>query len=256
MSPYIQELARKLSNDPDRILPPEAYQVSEKGAQYLAGIWQERPTASAPTVKMRSFEQVCDYSEIWKPFAMHMKQREIEISAQRGEAFTWEFSADMKRKIADILRYFVNDRKSEIPLYKGLLIYGQPGTGKTEIMQAVQVAAKAVNSPKVFEWTNLSEEYTKAKANQNYDPIEKNVMFDRCFDEFLRQFGPVNPRGLDITEAAIEQREARFKRYGQLTHIVSNLDTVEMADILSKMAFDRIRSMCTSIEFDGESKRA
>lgn len=257
MNPLIAELARKLSNHPERIAPAAetgVHAMTDKGRAHLESLTREK--AVLPwRPPQRQLRQEVTYAEAWRVFARYMRQREYEISAIQNKPFEWDFSDEMKKRIADIIRYFINDPASAYPLNRGLLIYGKPGTGKTEVMQAVQFMCKSLSIGKQFEWTDMSEEYTAARADKDYDPVKVNVQSDRCFDEFLRQSGVVNPRGIDLNEIFIEQRYKRFKNYGQITHIISNLDSVDIRPLMSTMAFDRMREMCRSVQFTGESKR-
>ena len=110
---------------------------------------------------------------------------------------------------------------------------------------------------KEFEITSLSMVHTRAKTDKDFDPVTPYVQFNRCLDEFGRHVGPIVRFGdsLNITEAIIEERYERFKRYGQNTHLIANMATIEVQDAFPPMIFDRIKSMCSSVVFGGESKR-
>ena len=110
---------------------------------------------------------------------------------------------------------------------------------------------------KRFEWTNLSETYTLAKTDKEYNPVVQNVTMNRAFDEFGRYSGGVIRFGdtLDINEAIIEQRYERWKRYGQFSFFIANVTPNDLQSLVSPMLLDRIREMCTSVLFPGQSKR-
>jgi hypothetical protein len=154
-------------------------------------------------------------------------------------------------------RYFINDPACEWPLTKGLFLFGMPGTGKTELMRVFSRFCEENMFSKQFHYCNLSETYTRAKSDKDFDPITPNVQFDRAFDEFGRHVGPVLRFGepLDINEAIIEQRYERQRRYGQLTHFIANVTPNDIENALTPMIFDRIRAMCTGVPFSGKSKR-
>lgn len=210
----------------------------------------------------RSTRQEMEYETARRKVWALMQLRAAHISDLEGKPFEWDMNADFAAAVRALTKYFVNDPTAEydgkpLPLTKGLFIYGAVGTGKTEVMHIMQRFATENNLTKAFHFSSLSKTYTDAKASADFDPVAPNVCFDRCFDEFGRYVGAVKRYGddLDINEAILEQRYERFKRYGQLTHLIANLTPNETAEKFSPMLVDRIRSMCTGIYFKGESKR-
>lgn len=198
-----------------------------------------------------------DYETAKRKVWALMQLRAAHISDLEGNPFEWEMDDDFKANIKNLIQYFINDSRCDWPLNKGLFIYGAVGTGKTEIMHILERFTRENELSKAFQFSSLSKVYTDAKASADFDPIAQNVCFDRCFDEFGRYVGAVKRYGddLDINEAILEQRYERFKRYGQLTHLVANLAPNETQEKFSPAIFDRVRSMCTGVYFKGESKR-
>lgn len=206
----------------------------------------------------RSTKQEMDFSDARKKFWVVLQERAARIAQiENDPAFQWVFGEDDKRIIQNLIRYFINDPSCEYPLTKGLFLFGQNGTGKTEMMQALSRFTIENDLSKTFVFSSMSDEYTRAKSDKDYDPVTINAQFDRCFDEFGRYMGPVKRFGddLDINEAIIEARYNRFRKYGQLTHFIANMTPNEAKETFTPMIFDRLRSMCTSVEFKGQSKR-
>lgn len=237
-------------------IPPlaETEPITERGKKHMESLRSE-PKPMQPVMRDLSQPMSWDVArrKVWALFEM----RAAHISHLENKDFNWQFDENDLGIIRNMIRYFTNDRQCEWPLTKGLFLYGLPGTGKTEIMQVFEKFANENDLPKKFEFTSMSDVYVRAKGEKNFDPITPNIQLDRAFDEFGRYTGPVLTFGdpLDINEAIIEARYKRFRQGGQLTHIISNMTTVELKDAFSSMIFDRIGKMCTGVLFSGQSKR-
>ncbi len=268
----IDELARQLAGNMSleqlRARQSGGVQVAEparqtpeqqaKAAEYWQRVFSDVAPAQTTLMVSRRTVQEMDYETARKKVWALLQLRAAHIAdLENNPEFKWQFSDDDRANLQNIVRYFVNDPACAYPLTKGLFLYGAPGTGKTEIMKVMERFCRENSLTKAFEFTSLSGIHIQTKAEKDHDPITKNVQHDRCFDEFGRFVGPVIRYGesLDINEALIEMRYERFKRYGQLSHFIANTTPNEMKDAFSPMIFDRLRSMCTSIHFKGESKR-
>lgn len=229
---------------------------SEAEKAYWQKVWMSKAGQVYPnnrqfTPEQMPFEQA--KKSLWKVFL----QRAEEITAIQRKPFAWQFDEKEAEIINGLICYFLNDPAGKLPLHKGLFIYGAVGTGKTEIMQVFEKWTQEQDFKKQFIFTSMSQIYTRAKTESDFDPVTPNLSFDRCFDEFGRYTGNVvnfgNP--LDINEAIIEQRYARFQRYGQLTHFIANVQPNDLKGMFSPMINDRIGSMCASVFLPGKSKR-
>jgi len=233
---------------------------SPEAAARLEEYWNNvftRPVKQSPIMMTRRHAQEMDYEVARKKVAALFNRRADEIE-RTGQPFKWEIpkGGELSGIIQNMIRYFINDPSCEWPLYKGLLVYGLPGAGKTEVMGIMQRFTVEEKLTKAFVMTSMTDIYTKARTDKQYDPMAA-VQSDRCFDEFLRTAGSVNYYGdqIDLNEVLIEKRYVRNRNYGQLTHFITNGDTATAKDMLSEMLFDRIKGMCTGVRFPGESKR-
>lgn len=230
---------------------------SQEAVQALQTYWERVYSTKPRQVKNnRSYAQIMPYSEGRKKVAELLDERAAEITAITGRPFCWDIPAggELAAVIRGLIQYFTNDPASPWPIHKGLLVYGMPGAGKTEIMRIFQRFASGTT--KAFEFTSFSDVYTKARMDKSFD-FMNCATFDRCFDEFLRHTGAVSYFGdqIDVNEALIEARYTRNRNYGQITHFITNGDTNTVQQMLSAPAFDRVRGMCSGVEFPGESKR-
>lgn len=234
-------------------------QDSPEVLAYREKYWQRCQTVdNSPLFVTRQTRQEMDYEEARRKVVKLLNDRGDQIARiENNPGFRWIFTEEEKLIVKNLVKYFINDPTGDYPLAKGLFVYGPPGTGKTELMKVMSLFTVAEKLTKAFVFTSLSDVHIKTKTDKSYDPIELNVQFDRCFDEFCRFVGPVNRFGepIDINEALIELRHERNKRYGQLTHFIANTTPDESENAFTAMIFDRLKSMCTSVVFRGASKR-
>lgn len=235
--------------------PSETAPITERGKEHLKRV-SNAHQIQPQQVTLRIAQEM-SYDEARKSFWSIMEARAFELSTIENREFNWQISNEMAARIKSMLRYFINDPESEHPLNKGLFICGSPGTGKSEFIEMFSRFCTANKLSKEFQISSLSNIHTRAKSDKDFDPITPFVQFNRCFDEFGRHIGPIVRFGdsLNINEAIIEERYERNKRYGQITHLIANMDTKDVKATFPPMIFDRIKSMTSSIVFGGESKR-
>lgn len=225
-------------------------------SEYWKKVFAEKPARQSALMVTRSTVQEMDYEQARRKLWSIMEMRAAHIMMNTGNMdFKWAFTDAEKDRNINLLKYFINDPTCKFSLSKGLFLYGPPGTGKTELMNAFSKFTTENELTKRFEVKSMSEVYSEGRTGSNV--IEQMEQRDRCFDEFGRITGTVLNYGnpIDLNEAIIEARYLRNKRYGQLTHIVTNATPNETETMFSPAVFDRLREMCTGIEFGGKSKR-
>ena len=256
----LEELRTRQSNAKQLLSPQSRPQTEEEKARELAyweKVFAEREKQQNP-IKPRSFRQEMEYADARVRLIEILNKRADFIAVNESKpGFKWTFTLEDGEVIQNLIKWFINDPSGAYPINRGLYVYGKPGTGKTEILQCLIELGQKWALSKCPDYSRLSETYTMAKADAGYDPVTTNVQFDRVFDEFGRFTGAVKRYGddLDINEAIIEAREARWKRYGQLTILISNGSKDQIQGLFSSMLFDRIRSFTTDVHFSGDSKR-
>ena len=239
---------------------PGFVEPTPEQVEFSRNYWQKvfsEPEKKPALLMSRSTACEMDYEVARRKLWEILEERAVQISQIKNEDFRWIFDASQVSTIRNVIRYFINDRNCEWSLSKGLFIYGAPGTTKTELMECIEKFCERYKLTKSFKMCSLSDIYTKAKSNKDYDPITPNVQNDRCFDELGFYMGGVNRYGdqIDIDQSIIEQRYQRMRNYGQLTHFIANATPNELEPSFTPMVFDRLRAMCTSVHFTGKSKR-
>lgn len=254
----LEQLRQKQGGNPyeKRFEPSPTVPQTEEAREYMRKLWMERGKEIRPKIH-RQLEQELSYEEARVKFWRIMEERAFEISGIENRDFSWDISNEMAARIKNLIKYFINDPESEYKLNKGLFFCGPTGTGKSEFIKMFERFCSECMLSKEFKVSSLSTIHTRAKSDKDFDPVMPYIQFNRCFDEFGRHIGPVVRFGdtLNITEAIIEERYERHNRYGQFTHLVANMTPNEVKEVFPPMIFDRIRAMCTSVVFGGQSKR-
>lgn len=244
--------AKKAEWQNSAMTPEQSQALSE----YWQMVFSDRPKRTSALYISKSTAQEMSYEEARGRFWAIMELRQAHIMQLTGNMdFRWQFSEQDRERNVNLLKYFINDPSSAYDLKKGLFLYGAPGTGKTEIMQAFQRFCEQYELSKAFHYSHMPDVYSRVRAGD--DEISTQAQFDRCLDEFGRITGSVMLYGnpIDPNEAIIEARYIRFKNYGQLTHIITNATPSTTKEAFTPALYDRIRSMCTPVLFAGQSKR-
>lgn len=230
----------------------------EKEAEYWKNVFAEKPKRPEGLFVCRPTRQEMDFLEARREFwhMMQIRQEEIRLLDNNPD-FVWVLDNNLPFILSNLVKYFINDCTCKWPLTKGIFAYGNTGTGKSEIFRVMADFTKKHGLTKAFVMTEMTDVFNRTRQDKKYDPIEAIQQHERCLDEFGRNVGPVLRFGepLEVNESIIEARYGRFKRYGQITHLIANMVPNEAEAMFSPVVFDRLRHMCTSVHFEGVSKR-
>ncbi len=130
---------------------------------------------------------------------------------------------------------------------KGLLLFGPNGTGKTTALRHWQGGMWAIGSiPLANEVQNHGRQY-----------LQKFTIHDMIIDDLGREPLTVKSYGdeVSVIHDLIFIRYQAFQQ-GYMTHITTNLSFGEIEERYGVPIADRIKEMCSIIEFKGESMRA
>ena len=130
---------------------------------------------------------------------------------------------------------------------KGLLLFGPNGTGKTTALRPYSKTMWAIGSiPLANEVQNHGRQY-----------LDKFSMHNMIIDDLGREPLTVKSYGdeVSVIHDLIFIRYQAFQR-GYMTHITTNLSFTEIEERYGVPIADRIKEMCSVIEFKGESLRA
>jgi predicted ATPase len=139
---------------------------------------------------------------------------------------------------------------------KGLLVTGNPGTGKTLFLKHLFPKFKtAIEIVQVFrsEGGNYTNTFWKQTANV-YDSAshEKDMAIDDLGQEpIVNLFGTKT----EVLDYVICKRYADWQKTGVITLITTNLKQAEMEERYKRRITDRLAEMCELIKIDGGSNR-
>lgn len=190
-----------------------------------------------------------------------------------------EFSSyqvdEHNEKVLRFLLYYFNGcelAESVFPdedykIYKNLLLIGEPGTGKTMLMQIFSDYLRATENENAFRNISMTQLMNYYKINGHIDRYTFNELSDpkafegNPFNVCLNDLGLMTESqksfGTTLTQVTDEFLFARYEIYQQFNkryHITSNLDVEDLQTRFEDRLVDRFKSF-NVIELHGKSRR-
>ncbi len=187
-----------------------------------------------------------------------------------------EFQIDENNR--DVLRfliYYFNGCKlaesvfndEEYKIHKNILLVGEPGAGKTMLMQVFSDYLRAIKSERYFRNISITQMMNYYKINGHIDRYTFNELADpkasegTPFDVCLNDLGLGTEKqksfGTTLTLVTDEFLFARYEIYQQYNkryHITSNLTVADLKSRFEGRLVDRFKSF-NVIELHGQSRR-
>jgi DNA replication protein DnaC len=183
----------------------------------------------------------------------------------------FEIDEDNKMLVELLSWYFTNDERfteTGRSLKKGILIMGNVGTGKTELMAFFQKNKKCCYT--IRHCKKIAEEYLLYSKDSDFTiegnystPIEKplhdpSVFFQKyigyCFDDLgteenKNNYGNKKNVMADIVTSIYDKKD--FSKF----HMTTNLDKTELERILGTRVTSRMREMFNVFVYNGKDRR-
>ena len=159
--------------------------------------------------------------------------------------------------IRKMLCYAIRDeeacQKYEIDFNKGILLLGPVGSGKTSLMTLIRDFFPTSFRPILKSTRQVSYEFIK----EGYEIIDQYGKSDKvfCFDDLgvessLKHYGnECNTMG-----EILLSRYDQFIQFGTLTHVTTNLNSVELEKTYGVRVRSRLREMFNLITFPKETQ--
>ena len=196
-----------------------------------------------------------------------------DILEKQGRRFIVD---EHNRDVLKFLLYYFNGcdecekvfPNKEYKLGKQLLLYGEPGTGKTLIMEMFSLYLRRMNNPYAFVNISLTQMMNHFQVNENIDRYTFNAGKDsiegRPFNVCLNDIGVSTHRhyGTDpkvIIEEFLFSRNDIYVSTGQRAHLTTNMDKQDIRKMFGDdehgRLMDRIFNTYNFIPLTGESRR-
>jgi energy-coupling factor transporter ATP-binding protein EcfA2 len=159
--------------------------------------------------------------------------------------------------IRKMLCYAIRDEEActdyEINVYKGILLLGPVGCGKTSLMTLIRDFFPTSFRPILKSTRQVSYEFIK----EGYEIIEQYGKSEKvfCFDDLgvessLKHYGnECNTMG-----EILLSRYDQFIQFGTITHVTTNLNSVELEKMYGVRVRSRLREMFNLVTFPKETQ--
>ncbi len=204
-------------------------------------------------------------------------ERLLETFTQTANAFCsptgYEIDEDNRKQIELILRYFIGDKTIEaegIFLHKGLMLYGNVGTGKTLLMEIIRKMSNTCFPDNYFQMVRardlvLAYESHGSKGIERYIWNTENTTFGskKPFALCLDDIGIGNEKAyyfgnyLNVIAEIFLGRYAVVRDWNnrKITHITTNLNADKIEELYGNRVRSRLREMFNPILFTGKDRR-
>lgn len=198
--------------------------------------------------KQRYIKTINISSETWIAHVEYLKK----IVSEYEPNFNW--TSDIVEIYKNTLLYFLGNSNSIYDLDKGLYFYGNPGSGKSLILQYVfkqYTRILGINSYRVVSSSDIAQSVQKngLVAINNYVESYNQNPIVLYVDDFGAGNAKINNYGtvVDIFTELITNRYPNFARQGILTHFSSNIRPSEIEDVMDARISSRMSEMCNLI---------
>jgi len=162
----------------------------------------------------------------------------------------------LKSLFNDLFLYFIGSEDSTLNLSKGILLVGNPGSGKTLIMTIFKNYA-IYNGVNTFQFHDVKTLVKDAEIN-GIKAIEKfgttnDYPITCLLDDIGAKNESVNNYGttFNVVDELISMRYLVYTKCRKLTHFTSNIYPAEIETLYGARAASRLAEMCNIIELTG-----
>ena len=196
----------------------------------------------------------------------------LELIKKIGNNYAKEFliDKDNRDQIQQMIYYFMNDKRFEGDLSKGIILQGTIGTGKSILMRIFSEKTPGLNFTltKNFKYYTSIDIYGEFVKN-GYAAIEHYSQYLKSEDVLIEwhnsimidELGTESTTAKDygnsvnVMEMIIAKRYNNWQSCGQLTHFTTNLTPEEIESNYGERIRSRFAEMCNPIILVGTDRR-
>ena len=170
-------------------------------------------------------------------------------------------------KVSYLLAKYFTCTSEKLDPSKGILLYGEVGTGKSETMRIYRILLSEIErrlrnaghnfTPRVYKIRSCIEIVEQMKASKSSEAIVEYFDGDMMFDDVgyedtqTKIYGNEN----NFMQTILSARYDRFKSSGVITHLTSNYTPEQLGELYGIRIADRIHEMFNFVEMKGSSFR-
>lgn len=166
---------------------------------------------------------------------------------------------EIKEILKNLLLYFTGNNECKYNLNKGLMFYGNVGTGKSLLFKIFKEYTMNILQSNSFQLFDMQEIISNCEINGIEELSEFGMKYPKpiYIDDFGCTNDEINHYGTkyNITEELLLMRYNVYRRFNKLTHISTNKTPEKLSKIFDIRIIDRMVEMFNLIEFSGESRR-
>ena len=168
---------------------------------------------------------------------------------------------DFNRQLMNDLFFYVNEKPGRLDPNKGILLWGNVGTGKSTIIKILGEELRCRNQGyKTVNCSYLATQYSAIGLDAlNQSTYNEGSMgarpVNRAFDELGREPIPAKHYGNDLNVMQYVFQCRYELRYSVRTFATTNMPPASLSKIYGEYIFDRINEMFNIVELSGSSRR-
>ena len=204
-----------------------------------------------PTITVESEQRVSEYELEMQKYENEKLQKQYEQSGVPEKFFkqsfeTFEVGREQEMDAYDVVRNFADNPKNKV-----LALCGNNGNGKTHLGCSVirQCGGEYITSSmlciKYDSATGFNANMTREQILHHYSKV-KMLVIDECCKYFLKE---------ELEKFLLMQIICMRYENGLPTVLISNANKESFIKFLGKAVYDRLTEVCTTVEFNWESRR-
>lgn len=192
------------------------------------------------------------------------RAKHLFLECARKVCPRYEIREDQKSILNEIVHWSLMDYYGKLDPDRGLLLWGDIGTGKSTLLHIIREFCRLVRPydngfPYSFRITNVIDicaEFADESRNGGYTALHGYIVSKRqAFDELGSETTPTGRWGnYENVMQYILQRRYDL-RDGCFTHATTNLSLDQIAEVYSARIYDRCKELFNFVEIHGKTFR-